>query len=72
MLYKKPQHPQRPMSWFWCVQNKHRRKEEKLEGKGGISGDGGGGGIKEREDRRRAERKEKEDDTSEKRERTAD
>lgn len=25
MLYKKPRHPQRPMSWFWCVQNKHTR-----------------------------------------------
>jgi len=36
MLYKKPQHPQRPMSWFWCVQNKHTRGRERRKERGGT------------------------------------
>lgn len=39
---RSPLHPKRPMSWFWCVQNKHTRGREQKKKREKW----GGGGIK--------------------------
>lgn len=54
MLYKKPRHPKRPMSWFWCVQNKHTRgREQKRDSR---ERGAGGGGVKVKRGFREGER----------------